>query len=284
VVAASEETKPRAKTVETSECLISFREVGEGPVLLCLHGSGPGASGWGNFGGNAEDLKGEFRVIVPDHPGFGGSKIVKDSGVPLQQLAAKAMAEFLEALNVRSAHLVGNSAGGGIAMHMALGYPGVVDRLVLMGPWTRGFGIRMFSAPTSSLLREYYPGPSPEKMRKLIEAMFSRADVPDLEALVRSRYEASVAPGVAEGYVRMQRGVDPHPDPRSLFDRFQDLENEALLLWGRDDRFSTLDDAFMYLAALKRSRLIVFRDCGHWVQVERRLEFAAYVTTFLKTG
>jgi 4,5:9,10-diseco-3-hydroxy-5,9,17-trioxoandrosta-1(10),2-diene-4-oate hydrolase len=275
------ETLPEPTVIDTSECSVSFRDMGEGPALLLLHGGGPGATGVGNFRGNALGLQDRFRVILPDHPGFGASRVVNDSGSTYRAVSAKAMAELLAALDIDKAHVVGNSMGGGVALTMALHHAARVDRLVLMGPWFPGFGIPLFAPLPVPLLQQYYPNPSLEKMRSLIRAFVFDADFEGFEALAKSRYEASLDPEIEAGYLRMSTGTEPDPDPRPVFDQFADLSNDALLLWGRDDRFCALDDAFMYLAALRRSRLIIFRETGHWVQAERVQEFNSEVAAFL---
>lgn len=275
------QTLPDVRTVETSECVVSYRDMGTGPVLLLLHGGGPGATGWGNFGGNAAGLHEHFRVIIPDHPGFGASKIIKDSGTAYRNLSALAMSEMLGALNIDCAHVVGNSMGGGVTLTMALRYPHVVDKLVLMGPWLPGLGIPLLAPLPVPLLQQYYPDASLAKMEALIRAFVFNPNFDGFDALVKSRYEASLDPEIRAGYLRMSSGEDPAPDPRPVFDQLAGLDNDVLLLWGRDDRFCSLDDAFMYLAALRKSRLIIFRETGHWVQAERVPEFNSEVTAFL---
>ena len=52
---------------------IHYVEVGAGPVVLMLHGGGPGASGFSNYSRNIEVLAARFRVVVPDMPGYGRS-------------------------------------------------------------------------------------------------------------------------------------------------------------------------------------------------------------------
>jgi pimeloyl-ACP methyl ester carboxylesterase len=272
---------PAPQTLETSECVISYRDFGEGPVVLLLHGGGPGATGWGNFAANAQDLKDRFRVIVPDQPGFGLSRVSKDSGASYHTLSAQAMAELLTALGIDQAHVVGNSMGGGVALRIAMQRPQLVGRLVLMGPWLPGFGIPLLAPRPISLLQEYYPNPTREKMELLIRAFVFEPRFGNFNALVTSRYEASLDPDIKAGYTRMSTGSDPNPDPRPVFEQVASIPNETLLLWGRDDRFCSLDDAFMYLAALPKSHLIIFRDCGHWVQVERRHDFGVHVSAFL---
>ena len=48
-------------------------EAGTGPAVVMLHGGGPGASGVSNYSRNIDALAAQFRVIVPDMPGFGRS-------------------------------------------------------------------------------------------------------------------------------------------------------------------------------------------------------------------
>jgi len=59
--------------VPTSLGEIAVAETGEGPVLVMLHGGGPGASGVSNYRQNLPALARHFRVVLPDQPGFGDS-------------------------------------------------------------------------------------------------------------------------------------------------------------------------------------------------------------------
>jgi acetyl esterase/lipase len=187
-----------ARTVDTSDCRISYREVGGGPALLCLHEGSPGANGWSSFEPTARDLADLFRVIVPDQPGFGASSPAPDSAAGYQPACARAMAELLGALGVERAHLVGNSLGGGTALMLALEHPELVDRLVLIAPWTAGIaGTRASMPPAVRLLLDYYPGPSVEKMRALVCAL---AYDSGLEG-VTARYEATLAPEHEAAYL-----------------------------------------------------------------------------------
>ena len=53
---------------------VHFHSLGDGPAVVFLHGSGPGASGYSNFIGNAEVLAAAgFRCVLVDNLGYGRS-------------------------------------------------------------------------------------------------------------------------------------------------------------------------------------------------------------------
>ena len=64
-----------SRSVDTASGTIHFHEAGpaDGPAVIMLHGSGPGATGWSNFNGQLRALAHSFRVIAPDMPGWGES-------------------------------------------------------------------------------------------------------------------------------------------------------------------------------------------------------------------
>ena len=65
-----------SRTVQTADWKIHYNEAGEGPPVLLLHGSGPGATGWSNFGPNMAHLAERYRVLAVDMPGWGRSDAV----------------------------------------------------------------------------------------------------------------------------------------------------------------------------------------------------------------
>lgn len=93
---------------------VAARSGADAPVLLLLHGS-PGSRH--DFDGMQPILRERYRLIVPDLPGFGASsRRVPDYSV---QAHARYAAILLEELGIDSAHLVGFSMGGGVALELA---------------------------------------------------------------------------------------------------------------------------------------------------------------------
>ena len=60
-----------SRTLDTPAGALHYHEAGDGPPLVMLHGSGPGVSGWANFGDNLAAFAPHFRCLVLDLPGFG---------------------------------------------------------------------------------------------------------------------------------------------------------------------------------------------------------------------
>src|SRR5579859_5698558 len=181
---------------------LNYTEAGpaDAPVVVLLHGGGPGASGLSNFGANVPVFADRFRVIVPDLPGFGDSDKPPVEGNYFT-FAAAAVAELLDKLNVGRAHLVGNSLGGGVAVRFALNFPGRSDRLVLMGPG--GLSINVFAPdPTEGVKRlaEFGGNPTPEALEAFLRTLVvnQKLITPELVAerfAVASRPESLAAMG-----------------------------------------------------------------------------------------
>src|SRR5579859_6859564 len=106
---------------------LHYREAGRGAPVVLLHGLGGDGSRWApNIGALAAD----FRVIALDEIGFGQSdKPLADYHVGM---ISEFLADFLKAIGVPQASLVGNSMGGFVAAYTAVHYPNLVDRLVLV--------------------------------------------------------------------------------------------------------------------------------------------------------
>src|SRR5690606_28472560 len=103
---------------------IHYNDVGQGEeVIVMLHGSGPGASGWANFHRNiAPMVQVGYRVILMDCPGWGKSDpIVSLSS--RSDLNARCLKGVLDRLGVQKPHLIGNSMGAHSTTAFALHNP-----------------------------------------------------------------------------------------------------------------------------------------------------------------
>lgn len=277
--------QPTVRTVQVGDRQIHLNEFGAGAAVLMLHGGGPGASGLSNYSRNVGSLAQRFRVLVPDMPGYGRSTKGVDVDDPFGDIAA-AMHGLLDALDIESAHVVGNSLGGGVALRMALEQPQRIGRIVLMGP--AGIGISQ-GKPTDGLKRllGYYGGEGPtlDKLRQFIceDLVYDGSRIS--EAVLRERFESSIAADViANPPLRTPKDLEAFKRLDFLLDaRLPKLQNPTLALWGIEDRVNPSSGALALQAKLPVCDVVLYSRTGHWMQWERADEFNAVVAAFLAT-
>lgn len=271
------------RTVRVNGKDIFLVETGAGAPVVLLHGGGPGASGVSNFSRNIDALAENFRVIVPDMPGYGRSAKGVDRSDPFGYLATH-IGGMLDQLGIERAHLVGNSYGGACALRLALDNPHRVDRLVLMGPGGVGTTRGVPTAGLKSLLSYYGgDGPSLDKLRAFIRTylVYDGSSVP--EALIESRYESSIDPEVLAN-PPLQRPAGLGALWRMDFTRDRrlgDLKTPTLIIWGRDDKVNKPSGATMLGNRIPNADVLITANTGHWVQWERADFFNAVTTSFL---
>lgn len=256
--------------------------VGGGLPLVMLHGGGPGASSWSNFGTALPGFAEQFRTILIDQPGFGGSDKPEVVGNYYRH-AASYVIGLLDQLGIDRVHLLGNSLGGGTAMRLALEHPGRVGRLILMGPG--GLSLNLFHAdPTEGVKRlmEFNLNPTREALKAFISTMVVNQDLVTDE-LVEARFADATAPGSREAMISMGMSFY-NPDTFEdgmLWREAHRLRKHTLLTWGREDRVNPLDGAMVALKLIPKAQLHVFPNCGHWAQIEAAEEFREVSTQFL---
>lgn len=255
---------------------ISMAEMGEGPAVVFLHGSGPGASGASNFKLNAGAFAAEgYRVLLPDMIGYGASS--KPAGIDYTlQLFTDTLSDALAQAGVTSAIMVGNSLGGGVAMQMAMDQPGFVTKLVMMAPGCIEELTVYFAMPGIARMKSSFGSPdfSMADQRALITNLMHETVDPALisDELVAERY--AVARTQSKDVLARMRTPNLAP-------RLGELAIPIMGFWGLDDAFCPASGAARFLDACPDARFITFTQTGHWVQVERAAEFNRYALAFL---
>lgn len=264
------------KFAQVGDLSIFYAAAGAGDPVICLHGTGPGASGLSNFAANIGALAARHQVIIPDLPRFGRSSKVVITQPRLDYLSG-VIRGLMDELGLRRADFVGNSMGGQAALKLAIDSPDRVGRLVLVAPAPLRHSV--FTPMPADAVRQiagYYQGagPSREKMRLLLTSLVANPANVTTE-LIEQRYAASIEPEV------LAVNSGPPWAVQSLDDELERATAPALLVWGIDDRASPFDQAITMLRRLPDARLHVFARCGHSVQLEYPDEFNRLVLDFL---
>ncbi|HSP25946.1 MAG TPA: alpha/beta fold hydrolase, partial [Saliniramus sp.] len=120
---------PHAKSIEVDGVAIHYTDMGEGPVVVLIHGSGADIGAWQALSAALADEG--YRVLAPDLPGSGLSGMAADGEYTAISGAAFLRA-FLDRLGIAQASVVGHSTGGQIAWRAALDEVSPVERLILV--------------------------------------------------------------------------------------------------------------------------------------------------------
>ncbi|KZB84451.1 4,5:9,10-diseco-3-hydroxy-5,9,17-trioxoandrosta-1(10),2-diene-4-oate hydrolase [Amycolatopsis regifaucium] len=258
---------------------------GENPeTVILLHGGGPGASAWSNFGRNLPVFAKNYRTLAIDQPGFGRSDKPTEHPQYFRH-SADAVVGLMDELGVERAHFVGNSLGGGTSVRLALDHPKRAGRLVLMGPG--GLSVNLFAPdPTEGIKNlgrfSAPPGPSREKLEAFLRIMVHDQSL-ITDELIDERFAAASAPESLAAMKAMGKSF-AQPDTYEegmLWREAHRLRQRVLLIWGREDRVNPLDGALLALKTIPRAQLHVFGGCGHWAQLEKFGEFNRLALDFL---
>ncbi|MDH3371910.1 MAG: alpha/beta fold hydrolase [Gammaproteobacteria bacterium] len=264
---------PRGEVVAAGDQEIHFLTYGEGPAVVLLHGSGPGASGYSNFKQNIDAIvSAGCRAIVMDMVGFGYSSKPVDRDYTTEFFASTVKAA-LEAIGVERAALFGNSLGGAICIRLALDHPDFVTSLIMMAPGGIEERETYFAMPgISKMVSSFVSGElDRDGLRKILEMLvFDSRNVSD--ELVDERY------AILQNQPRevLSRMVIP-----SMEDSLQDIRCPIVGFWGQNDEFNPVSGAQKFLERCSDCRFTIVTDCGHWVMLEHQRMFNAQLHDFL---
>ena len=254
---------------------LHYLESGSGDPVVFLHGSGPGASAYSNFKQNFPAVvQAGYRAVLPDMVGFGHSD--KPSGVDYTlELFSRPILELLDALDIGSCVLVGNSLGGAVSLQIAIDQPARVRKLVLMAPGGIESRETYFGMPGIQKMVSGFVGEGFDRagLRRMLELLvFDSRHVTD--ELVEERFNVlQTQPKDVLARMRI-------PDLTSDLGK---IRCPVLGFWGVDDQFMPLSGAEKMLRACPDSRFVLLSRCGHWAMVEHAGEFNRYLLDFLQS-
>jgi len=189
---------------------------------------------------------------------------------------------LMDALGLQRAILVGNSAGGTIALLTALMYPERVEALVLVDAAVYAGG----GAPSWALPLLRLP-----QVRRLGPLFVRQIQASGAEFLGAAWHDPSrITPEVREGYSKPLRAqnwdralweLTLASRPLSLDQRLGDVQVPVLVVTGDDDRIVPTEQSIRLAAEIPTATLVVIPDCGHVPQEECPGPFLEAVRQFL---
>lgn len=236
-----------------------YLEGGKGEPLMLLHGFGGNKD---NFTRSARYLTPHYRVIIPDHIGFGESSRPDDADyTPAAQ--AERLHRLAQRLGVGTIHLGGNSMGGQIAMTYAALYPKEVGSLWLLNP------AGIWSAPQSELAH-IVRGTGRNPLIAYTEDQFAEtfafvmSDPPFVPRPILNVFaQERIRNADLEERIFVKIATD------SVEQRVNGLATPTLIVWGDGDRVIHVGTAEVLHKLMPRSRVVVMPGVGHLPMLER---------------
>jgi pimeloyl-ACP methyl ester carboxylesterase len=248
---------------------IAYERAGSGAPVVLLHGFIVDRRSWRP---QIDDLSRDFDVIAWDAPGCG------ESSDPPEQFSMETFTgclhELMDDAGVSSAHLIGLSWGGTLAIEFYRKYPARVLSLVLADTyagWTGSLGQEAAEQRLARCLRESELPPEQWVPQWAPDAFSSNApgELVDEFAAIMSDFHPV-------GFRSMSRAVFP-----DFSGSLQSIDVPALLVWGDEDKRSPLSAGEMMRDRIRGSRLVVIPRAGHVSSMEQPQRFNAEVRAFL---
>jgi pimeloyl-ACP methyl ester carboxylesterase len=272
------------REVQLSSGTIRYRDVGDGPVVVFVHGLLVNGSTWRKV---AEHLSKGFRCIVPDWP-LGSHPVAMNPAADLSPHGvAQIVGGFLDALGLEDVTLVGNDSGGAISQIVAARHPRRLGRLVL----TTCDAFEIFPPKLFAYLKyvTYVPGVLAVLGKSMLVA-------PALQRLPMSYGAVSkypIAREVLEGWIRpaaedsnvrrdlrkVLRGISPSVT-MEIAKELPRFHKPVLLAWAPEDRFFPITLAERLRASFPNAQLAKIDDAFVFAQEDQPAEVARLIESF----
>ena len=264
---------------------IAYIDEGDGDtVILMIHGLGSNIPAWKH---NVRVLSQHHRCIALDLPGYGKSSKEPHSG--LMSYYANVILQLMDHLNLKTAYLAGHSMGAQIAVTAAHRQPSRVTGLILAAP----AGFEQFTADQKQWFKTVMTSENVKNtpipmIRKNTANNFYRMPG-DAQFMISDRIAIRSADDFDSYCMAIVKSVHGMLD-EPIFEILPEITQSTLVFYGEEDQLipnpylnpgPTKGIAETGTARLKRARLIMLPETGHFLQYERADQFNQAVLTFI---
>lgn len=264
---------------------IHYKQFGEeGRDLILMHGLGSSVYSWQRV---MDDLSQFGTVTAYDRPAFGlTERILPEDYNGLNPYSRiyqpQLLAEIMNQLGIQSAVLVGNSAGGTLAVQMALQYSERVEALILVDP-----ALLTIDGPPS-FLHPFFKLQSIDRVGPL----FARYGGSMAKNFLERAYHdpSKITPEIVEGYQKPLSADHwdrafwefvKAAEPIDLAGRLYEINLPVLIITGENDQIVPTEESIKAAGMIKNAVLVVIPECGHAPQEECPDAFMKAVEKFL---
>lgn len=232
------------------------------PPVILIHGAGGTHLSWP---AEIRRLPGQ-RMLAVDLPGHGKSPGLGKHSIPEY---SRSLLDFMDALGIYKAIIVGHSMGGGIAMDLALDYPEYVIGLGLIASNAR---LRVAQAVLDGLA---LPATVPATIQAIIEWSFGPQVDADFKRLAASRLE-EIRPAVLSGDMQACNNFN-------VIQRLPEINMPTLIVCGTEDKMTPLRYSESMAVSIPNAALQTIDSAGHMVALEQPRRVAGILNIFIKS-
>ena len=246
---------------------IYIGDEGKGFPLILIHGFLGSSKMWEpqiNF------FKNHFRVITPDLPGFGKSNKAKSHN-SIQSIANLLM-DCLEEKKIDKFYLLGHSMGGMIVQEMAKEYGNKIVKLICYSTGPRGEMPGRFESVDQSRKNLKKKGLE-ITVKNIAKTWFVRKENAKYFDICIEAGKQTSTKAADDALIAFKNwnGVDT----------LKNIKNETLIVWGDQDKSYNLEQIKTLEKSIKKSKLVIFKNCAHNVHLEQPDQFNNAIKNFL---
>jgi 3-oxoadipate enol-lactonase len=260
-------------SIRINDINLGFTDIGSGPPVMLIHGYPFNRSLWTE---QAEALRSNHRVIIPDLRGFGESD--SSDGAATMMRMAEDVGDLMDHLEIEQAVIGGLSMGGYVALAFCRQVPARVKALVLAD--TRAQADTEEGRQTRFQQAEKALS---EGMAGIADAMLPKLLTPDTVSkrpeLVK-RVRDMMVKTKPEGAAAALKGMAERDDQTEFIGG---ILVPTLILVGREDAITPVADSEKMQSLIEGSRLVVIENAGHVSNLEQTEQFNDALLGFLST-
>ena len=253
----------------------------DAPTIVMLHGFTGMKENWYPL---AERLRGRYRLLIPDLPGWGESqrKPGEDYGFVAQSARVDAFIRASNANGKRPVVLLGHSMGGGIAALTAARYSDDVARLGLFDAAGVRFKDNRFGRDVLAGKNPFGVTDSASLTRYIDTVYFDASAKPAIPwpastgLIERRRHDAGFEQTVLDRIGRSPERFLPGEEAAHI-------RQPTLLLWCRQDAVIDSSALGLYAARIPQAERVMLDGCGHMSIMERPDAVAEAVTALIRS-
>ncbi|HEY8639819.1 MAG TPA: alpha/beta hydrolase [Solirubrobacterales bacterium] len=272
----------RSEEVQLPQGTIRYRELGEGEPIVFVHGFLVDGRLWT---GTAEALSATHRCILPDWP-MGAHRVAMNPDADLSPPGiANLIADFLEALDLSGATIVGNDSGGAMSQVLATRRPERIGRLVLTNCDTHdNFPPSIFKAmpPLAKLPGAMTAMALPFRigaLRRAAFAPFAKTKIP--AELIDSWMEPGQSDaGVRRDTAKFTAGMNKRYTLEAA-ERLADFDRPTLFAWAPEDRIFKLSYAERLAETIPDATIETISDAKTFVPLDQPARLAELIGAFV---